>query len=56
LKEFLLRYEKVPDIEKEEKRLGQIHTDSATAIVRDYELPLTPEEYTEAILPLYKER
>ncbi|KAJ4780857.1 Bifunctional riboflavin kinase/FMN phosphatase [Rhynchospora pubera] len=56
MKDFLLRYGKVPDMEKEEKRLGQMHKDSAAAIVRDYELPLTPEEYTEAIMPLYRER
>ncbi|XP_078151388.1 bifunctional riboflavin kinase/FMN phosphatase-like [Carex rostrata] len=56
MKEFLLRYGKVPDMAKEEKRLGQMHKESAAGIVRDYELPLTPEEYTEAIMPIYKER
>lgn len=56
LGEFLAMYGKVPDLEKEEKRLGQMHKESAAEIVRDYELPMSGEEFSEAIMPLYKER
>ncbi|KAL6614490.1 hypothetical protein ACP70R_036760 [Stipagrostis hirtigluma subsp. patula] len=52
LNEFLATYGKAPDPEKEEKRQGQMYRDSATGIISDYELPLTLEEYTEAMHPL----
>ena len=42
--EFLAAYGKVPDPEKEEKRLGQMYLESTTGIIRDYGLPLTVEE------------
>ncbi|CAM0882624.1 unnamed protein product [Alopecurus aequalis] len=56
LKEFLGTYGKVPDAAKEEKRLGQMHRESTTGIIADYGLPLTVEEYSEAIYPLYRKR
>lgn len=56
LKEFLAKYGKVPDADKEEKRLGKMHQEMATAIVKDYELPLTADEFSEAIMPLYQQR
>uniref|UniRef100_A0A453FJF5 Uncharacterized protein n=1 Tax=Aegilops tauschii subsp. strangulata TaxID=200361 RepID=A0A453FJF5_AEGTS len=56
LKEFLGTYGKVPDAAKEEKRLGQMHRESTTGIIADYGLPITVEEYSEAIYPLYIKR
>uniref|UniRef100_K3XJQ8 Riboflavin kinase n=1 Tax=Setaria italica TaxID=4555 RepID=K3XJQ8_SETIT len=56
LNEFLASYEKVPDPEKEEKRLGQMYMESTTGIIRDYGLPLTVEEYSKAMHPLYLKR
>ncbi|XP_072973041.1 bifunctional riboflavin kinase/FMN phosphatase-like isoform X1 [Typha angustifolia] len=56
LKEFLAKHGKVLDAEKEEKRLGQMHKESAAAIVKDYELPMTAAEFSEAIMPMYEER
>ena len=54
--EFLAAYGKVPDPEKEEKRLGQMYLESTTGIIRDYGLPLTVEEYSKAMHPLYLKR
>ncbi|KAI3732106.1 hypothetical protein L1987_63303 [Smallanthus sonchifolius] len=42
LKEFLVGYGKVVDMDKENKRMGMIHHESAIAIVKDYDLPITP--------------
>ncbi|KAF0919923.1 hypothetical protein E2562_032332 [Oryza meyeriana var. granulata] len=56
LNEFLAAYGKVPDKEKEERRLGQMYRESTTGIIADYGLPLTVEEYAEAIYPLYLKR
>uniref|UniRef100_A0ACD5VUQ1 Uncharacterized protein n=1 Tax=Avena sativa TaxID=4498 RepID=A0ACD5VUQ1_AVESA len=56
LKEFLGTYGKVPDAAKEVQRLGQMHRESTTGIIADYGLPLTVEEYSEAIYPLYMKR
>ncbi|OEL31718.1 Bifunctional riboflavin kinase/FMN phosphatase [Dichanthelium oligosanthes] len=56
LDEFLAGYGKVPDAEKEEKRLGQMYMESTTGIIRDYGLPLTVEEYSKAMHPLYLKR
>nr|CAB3474307.1 unnamed protein product [Digitaria exilis] len=52
LNEFLA----VPDPEKEETRLGQMYTESTTGIIKDYGLPLTIEEYSKAMHPLYMKR
>ncbi|KAL5151733.1 Bifunctional riboflavin kinase/FMN phosphatase [Glycine soja] len=57
LNEFLARYGKELDREKEEKkRLGMTQKDSAAIIVNDYELPLTPDQFIKEITPLYRER
>ncbi|CAL4973970.1 unnamed protein product [Urochloa decumbens] len=56
LDEFLAAYGKVPDPEKEEKRLGQMYLESTTGIIRDYGLPLTVDEYSKAMHPLYLRR
>ncbi|KAM0875823.1 hypothetical protein ACQ4PT_036546 [Festuca glaucescens] len=56
LKEFLGTYGKAPDAAKEVQRLGQMHRESTTGIIADYVLPLTVEEYSEAIYPLYMKR
>jgi riboflavin kinase len=56
LKEFLGTYGKVPDAAKEVQRLGQMHRESTTGIIADYGLPLTVEQYSEAIYPLYMKR
>lgn len=56
LKEFLAKYGKVMDPEMEIKRVGQVHKVSAAGIVADYDLPLTPEEYSDVIMKMYKKR
>lgn len=56
LNEFLATYGKSVDPAKEEKRLGKMHKEAAAAIVQDYGLPMTGEEYSRAIMPLYQER
>ncbi|CAL9755628.1 unnamed protein product [Musa acuminata subsp. burmannicoides] len=56
LEEFLARHGKALDAAMEEKRLGKMHKESAAAIVQDYGLPMTPEEFSEAIMPLFQER
>ncbi|KAL8468670.1 hypothetical protein ACS0TY_031749 [Phlomoides rotata] len=52
-KNFLAKYGKVQDSEKEKKRLGTTLKESVIAIVNDYDLPLTPEEYVQEILPMH---
>ncbi|TKY48931.1 Bifunctional riboflavin kinase/FMN phosphatase [Spatholobus suberectus] len=57
LNEFLARYGKELDREKEEKkRLGMTQKESAATIVMEYELPLTPDQFIKEITPLYRER
>lgn len=56
LKEFLARYGKVVDMEKENKRMGMVHHESAIAVVKDYDLPITPQQYTQNIMPMYHEK
>ncbi|XP_010277043.1 PREDICTED: bifunctional riboflavin kinase/FMN phosphatase-like [Nelumbo nucifera] len=56
LKDFLGRYGKVLDSEKEDKRLGMTHKESSAAIVKDYDLPLTSDQFSREIMPLYQER
>lgn len=53
LKDFLAKYGKVQDNEKEKKRLGMTFKESAIAIVNDYDLPLTPEQFSQEIMPMY---
>ncbi|KAL3509145.1 hypothetical protein ACH5RR_028546 [Cinchona calisaya] len=54
LKEFLARYGKVQDKEKENRRTGMTQKETVSAILKDYDLPLTPEEFTQGIMPLYQ--
>ncbi|KAJ6850881.1 uncharacterized protein M6B38_262065 [Iris pallida] len=56
LKEFLGRYGKAVDAGKEERRLGKMFKESAVDIVRDYALPMSAEEYAQAIMPLYHQK
>ncbi|KAK7272415.1 hypothetical protein RJT34_28995 [Clitoria ternatea] len=57
LNEFLAKYGKKLDREKEEKkRLGMTQKESAGVIVKDYELPLTADQFITEINPLYRER
>ncbi|KAK1412338.1 hypothetical protein QVD17_33508 [Tagetes erecta] len=56
LKEFLVGYGKVVDMEKENKRMGMIHHDAAIAIVKDYDLPITPQQYSQSIMPMYHQK
>ncbi|KDP36292.1 hypothetical protein JCGZ_09799 [Jatropha curcas] len=57
LKEFLAKYGKELDKEREEsKRLGMTLQDSAVAIVKDYGLPLTPDQFIHEIMPMYRHR
>lgn len=53
LKEFLRRYGKVPDVEKESRRVGLIWKEAVLATIDDYDLPITPEQYVQEITPLY---
>ncbi|XP_073269491.1 bifunctional riboflavin kinase/FMN phosphatase-like isoform X2 [Primulina huaijiensis] len=53
LKNFLAKYGKIQDNEKEKKRLGMTQKESAITIVDDYDLPLTPEQFTREIMPMY---
>ncbi|KAH6785487.1 hypothetical protein C2S51_037942 [Perilla frutescens var. frutescens] len=54
LKNFLAKYGKEQDSEKEKKRLGTTFKESSLTIVSDYDLPLTPEEFVQEILPMYQ--
>lgn len=57
LKDFLAKYGKVLDTEREEKkRLGMTLKDSGAAIVEAYDLPLTADEYINEIIPMYREQ
>ncbi|KAJ9550310.1 hypothetical protein OSB04_014355 [Centaurea solstitialis] len=56
LKELLVRYGKVVDLDKENKRLGMAHRESSIAIVKDYDLPITPQQYSQIITPMYHEK
>ncbi|EXB78110.1 14-3-3-like protein D [Morus notabilis] len=57
LKEFLAKYGKVLDKEKEKnKTLGKTLKESSADIVKDYDLPLTPDQYIKEIIPMYQEK
>lgn len=57
MKEFLAKYGKEVDGERENnKRLGMTQKDSAASICKDYDLPLTPEQYIKEIIPMYREK
>ena len=40
---------------EEKKRMGMTQKESAAAIVKDYALPLTPDQYIKEITPMYRE-
>uniref|UniRef100_A0A164W6K9 Riboflavin kinase n=1 Tax=Daucus carota subsp. sativus TaxID=79200 RepID=A0A164W6K9_DAUCS len=56
LKDLLARYGKAVDYKKEGMRLGMTHNESRIAIIKDYNLPITPEQFTEEIMPMYREK
>lgn len=56
LKDLLARYGKVVDNGKEDTRLGMTHKESRVAIIKDYDLPITPEQFTQQIFPMYEEK
>lgn len=56
LKNFLEKYGKVVDMEKEDKRFAIALKEAAVDIVKDYDLPLSPSQFVEEITPMYKER
>lgn len=56
LKEFLEKYGKDMDVEKEEKRTGKSWRESAPSIVADYDLPLTVTDFSNEIMPLFHKR
>ncbi|XP_051124865.1 bifunctional riboflavin kinase/FMN phosphatase-like [Andrographis paniculata] len=53
LKDFLAKYGRAQDAEKEKRRLGMTFIDSSVTVVNDYDLPLTPEQFREEIVPMY---
>lgn len=56
LNEFLGRYGKVADPAKEEKMKGKAQKESAAAYVAEYELPMTPDQFSDQIMPIYRRR
>ncbi|KAL2925267.1 Bifunctional riboflavin kinase/FMN phosphatase [Bienertia sinuspersici] len=54
LREFLASYGKVLITDKEHGRVGRTQKESAIAIVNNYELPLTPDQFIAEITPLYR--
>lgn len=55
--EFLAKYGKTLNKEREQKReIGKTLKDSSTAIVEDYDLPLTPEQFIKEIIPMYQQK
>ncbi|CAH9135490.1 unnamed protein product [Cuscuta epithymum] len=52
-KDFLAKFGKVPDREKESKRMGLVQREAVSSIIEDYDLPLTPDQYIKDILPLH---
>ncbi|KAK3404833.1 hypothetical protein EUGRSUZ_K01125 [Eucalyptus grandis] len=54
LREFLGKYGKVLD-EGNDKRLGKTLKETAVAMIADYDLPLTPDQYVEEIVPMYRQ-
>lgn len=56
LNDFLKKYGKEVDREKEDNKLGMMHSESTAATVKDYDLPLTPEEFSKEIMALLIQR
>ena len=56
LREFLASYGKVLITDNEHRRVGKTQKESAIAIVKNYELPLTPEQLIAQITPMYRSK
>lgn len=56
LKDYLTKYGKVVDQNKEDMRSGMSHKEFRLAIIKEYGLLITPERFTEEIRPMYRER
>lgn len=54
LRDYLASYGKVLITDKEHGRVGRTQKESAVAIVMDYDLPLTPDQFIAEITPLYR--
>lgn len=54
LKEFLAKYGKVLITDNEHGRVGRTQKESAVAIVNNYGLPLSPDQYIQEITPLHR--
>lgn len=50
------KYGKVIDREKENKRLGIPQLEAAIAVIQEYDLPLTPQQFIDEIQPLYLQK
>ncbi|KAL8088243.1 hypothetical protein AgCh_038141 [Apium graveolens] len=56
LKDYLARFGKILDQKKEDTRSGMSHKEFRLAIIKEYDLLITPERFTEEIRPMYRER
>lgn len=56
LKDLLARYGKVVDKAKEAARLGMTHNESRLAVIKDYDLPISPEQFTQEIMPMFQHK
>ena len=56
MKELLEKYGKVIDRENEDKKLGMPQLEGAIAVIKDYDLPLSPQQFIDEISPIYRER
>ncbi|KAL8151120.1 hypothetical protein V2J09_020928 [Rumex salicifolius] len=54
LKEYLAKYGKVLITDNENRRVGKTQKESAVAIVENYGLPLSPDQYIQEITPLHR--
>lgn len=56
LKDLLARYGKVVDEEKVRMIMGMSIEHSRHAIIKDYDLPITPEQFIQEIRPMYQKK
>ncbi|XP_021718402.1 bifunctional riboflavin kinase/FMN phosphatase-like [Chenopodium quinoa] len=56
LRDYLASYGKVLITDKEHGRVGRTQKESAVAIVKNYDLPLTPDQFIAEITPLYRSK
>ncbi|KAL1812772.1 hypothetical protein ACET3Z_022837 [Daucus carota] len=56
LKDYLEGYGKEVDQKKEDMRSGMSHHEFRLAIIKEYDLLITPDQFTEEIRPMYRER